>query len=281
MRVTFLGTGMSVLSAERAGAALFVAEEEAGILLDCGPGALERAAAAGIALERIQAVFLSHLHFDHALGMAELLTRLAFTGKPLPAVYGPAATGDYVSSAAEYGRTQLRYLGGGRFVERLERVEVEEVASGDERVVAGLRVASVAVPHSEHIAAQARRVSVADASGSEGALIYGGDCRPAPEVLIPFGRDAAVLVHECYSEEGLRAYAETLSVEAGAAMRSAFARSHSTVGEAARIAQLVGVRRLALTHLLPTEREERLFETARQHFAGDVIIARDGLSIAV
>ena len=96
MRVTLCGTGQSMLNPQRAGAAIVVEEAGRALLLDCGPGSLERLAAAGISLTGIEAAWLSHLHFDHAMGMAEWLTRLAFAGEPLPPIYGPRGTAEYV-----------------------------------------------------------------------------------------------------------------------------------------------------------------------------------------
>ena len=262
MRLAFCGTGQSMLNPQRAGAAIVVEQGGRALLLDCGPGALERLAAAAIPLTRIEAAWLSHLHFDHALGIAELLTRLAFAGEPLPPILGPRGTADYVEGAVAYARTQLRYLSGGRNVGRLDQIEVTEVASGDDRVSAGVRVQSITVPHSEQIEAQARRLTTGGRS-----LVYGGDCRPAPEILVPFARGADALIHECYSEEGLAAYAARLRPEQGAALRKAFAESHSPVGEVAKIAQAAGVRTLVLTHLLPTENDEQLVVEARSAFA--------------
>lgn len=276
MRVTFCGTGQSMLNPRRAGAAIVVEEAGRALLLDCGPGSLERLAAAGIPPTRIEAVWLSHLHFDHALGIAEWLTRLAFAGEPLPPIYGPRGTAEYVEGAVAYARIQMRFLSGGRNVGRLDGVEVTEIAEGDDRESAGVRVRSVSVPHSEHIEAQARRVT---ASGR--SVVYGGDCRPAPEILTPFARGADVLIHECYSEAALRSYAATLGPERGRALERAFAESHTPVAEAARIAAAAGVKRLMLTHLLPTEEEAGLRAETRAWYSGDVTVARDGLALEV
>lgn len=276
MRVTLCGTGQSMLNPQRAGAAIVVEEGGRALLLDCGPGSLERLAAAGIPLTGIEAVWLSHLHFDHALGIAEWLTRLAFAGDPLPPIYGPRGTADYVESAAAHARTQMRFLSGGRNVGRLDHVTAIEIAEGDDRKSAGMRVRSVGVPHSEHIEAQARRVTAGGRS-----LVYGGDCRPAPEILTPFARGADVLIHECYSEAALRSYAATLGPERGRALERAFAESHTPVVEAARIAAAAGVKRLVLTHLLPTEDEAELRAETRVWYSGDVTVARDGLALEV
>ena len=78
MRVLFCGTssGGNNFNPDRAGASLFVEEGATGVSLDCGPGSLERLVRSGRKLQQIDAVFLSHIHHDHVLGLAELVARL-------------------------------------------------------------------------------------------------------------------------------------------------------------------------------------------------------------
>ncbi len=267
-----------MLNARRAGAAIFVegTANAPGILLDCGPGSLERAQAAGIGLERVAAVFLSHLHFDHALALAELLTRLAFGGREPPPVYGPEGAAQYASSAVEYARTQLRYLSGGRRLPLLGSVRVEEVTEGEALEAAGFEVESVTVPHSEMLVAQARRIA-----GDGRTLVYSGDSGPASALMTAFARGSDVLVHECYGRPALERYASRLDAQGARSIKAAFARSHSEVGSVSRIAAAARAGRLVLTHLLPTEEDGELAEAARREYAGPVTVARDGLVVEV
>jgi ribonuclease BN (tRNA processing enzyme) len=49
----------------------------------------------------------------------------------------------------------------------------------------------------------------------------------------------------------------------------------------ARVAKEAGAKLLVLTHLNPGERAEELLDTAAGYFGGPVVIASDGLSLAV
>ena len=272
-----------MLNARRAGSAVFLesgvlehAPDEPGILLDCGPGSLQRAQAAGIPLERIAAVFLSHLHFDHALALAELLTRLAFGGHQPPVIYGPKDTAKYAESAIDYARTQLRYLHGGQRLPLLHVVRVEEVAQGESLEVAGFALESINVPHSEMLVAQARRITHDGHS-----LVYSGDSGPAGDVMAPFAQGADLLLHECYSKPALQRYASQLDEAGARSIKTAFARSHSELSSVARIAAQAGVGRLVLTHLLPTEQDDELATEAGREFAGDVLVAHDSLVLEI
>lgn len=278
MRITILGSGQSMLNADRAGASIFVENgpEKPGILLDCGPGSLERASAAKIALERIAAVFLSHLHFDHTLALAELLTRLVFHGHQPPIIYGPAGTVAYAATAVEYARAQIRHVNQGRYLSLLHAVRIEEITEGDRWEESEFVVESKAVPHSKMLISQARRIS------SNGKiLIYSGDSGPTTKTMTEFARDADTLVHECYSKLALQQYASTLDEARVSGIQSSFAQSHSEVKSVAKIASSARVSRLVLTHLLPTEEEKSLRVEARREFSGETIIAYDGLSLEV
>ena len=186
MRVTFCGTGGAGLSAARAGASIHVAygddqgaDQTGGgqLLLDCGPGWLERFLAAGLAPERLDAVLLSHLHFDHAMGLGELLTRWAFEGFALPAILGPRDIEDYAGQALAFARTQHRYLSG-RQLARLDAARIERVTPGEAMELAGARLRAVTVPHAPYLECLSWRVESGGAT-----LVYSGDTRPAPEVM--------------------------------------------------------------------------------------------------
>ena len=276
MRITFCGTGGVSLNPERAGAAICVQHGEAGVLLDCGPGWLDRFLRAGLQPSQLHAVVLSHLHFDHAMGLGELLTRWAFEETPLPAIYGPADTAEYVESARLFARTQHRFLGGHRRLEALDRVEVVITRPGDDRELGGMRMEARAVPHVDYLECLARRFSFGGRS-----LVYSGDTKPAPEVMVPLAEGAAVLIHEAYTERAVALFGSAKPPEVAQRIAEAFQRVHSPVPAVAQIAKAAGARRLVLTHLLGEESAEHMRAEARAHFDGELIVATDGLVLEV
>src|SRR5947209_19455607 len=79
-RVVLLGTGTPIPDPERRGPALAVIVNGASYLVDAGPGVVRRAVAAAIrdsmpALRapNLRYVFLTHLHSDHTLGLADVM----------------------------------------------------------------------------------------------------------------------------------------------------------------------------------------------------------------
>jgi len=72
---------------------------ESGVyLVDVGDGAAGRLAAAGIPLQRLKGVFISHLHFDHTGGLAAILgLRFQINAPGVLTVYGPPGTEEMVA----------------------------------------------------------------------------------------------------------------------------------------------------------------------------------------
>src|ERR1700752_885693 len=86
IKVTLLGTGAPVPSIERFGPSILVEAGGQKILFDCGRGASQRLWQLKIPLGRIDALFLTHLHSDHIVGIPDVW----LTGW-LPAVFGRRA----------------------------------------------------------------------------------------------------------------------------------------------------------------------------------------------
>jgi ribonuclease BN (tRNA processing enzyme) len=276
MQITFCGTGAPSFNPQRACAGIIVHHDDAGFMLDCGPGTVQTAIAAGVRLDQLRAVFLSHLHFDHTFCVAELLTRLAFWGFALPVIYGPCGTRNYVDRALDFACMALENFSGGRLLGKLKALHVQEIPPGDTRMVAGVHVQSEVVPHATDVQAQARRLTVDALS-----VVYSGDTRAVPEIMVPLAQDADVLIHECYTTVGLEALLATRSPGRAAWAREHFTRGHSLLPDVARIAHAAGVRTLVLTHLLPTETADQLLAEAKEIFDGTVIVPHDGLLLKV
>lgn len=274
MRVTFCGTGQAYLDPERAGAAILVEADGHALLLDCGPGSLERLTAAGPGIEAVEAVLLSHLHFDHTLAVPELLTRSAFAEATMPSFHGPEGTRAFVEAATDFARAQLRFLVAGLWVGRLDGIDVREATPGTRTAVAGMEVTAQSVPHAADVSALAWRVE-----GGGRSLVYSGDTSAAGEGFVAFARGVDVLIHESYTAAALDALAAEMPAERAAAVRRAFAETHSEVARVARIARDAGAGTLVLTHLLPAESEPALKAEARQQFDGEIVVARDRLAL--
>ena len=91
--VTLLGTGTPFPNAERFGSAILVQAGGEKLLFDCGRGAVIRLSQAGTPANEIDALFFTHLHSDHTVGMLDLWLTGWFLGRDHPlTVWGPPGT---------------------------------------------------------------------------------------------------------------------------------------------------------------------------------------------
>ncbi len=220
-RVIFLGTG-AALNWERAQTSLAVplADGET-MLIDASSGTvlLRQLEAAEITLESVRHLFVSHLHFDHAGGLAPLLTALA----PLPG----ASLAVYATPGTLEGLRELLALTipgvEGWLKGRLAWCELDPGASVR---VNDAEVTPFAVDHG--IECVGFRVARA---GS--VAVFSADTRPCPQ-MVENARGADLVIHEVH---GLQAEAERAHV-----------LGHPTAAEAGRIARDAAAGRLVLTH---------------------------------
>ncbi len=66
--VVLLGTGNPNPDPERSGPAVAIVSGGSVYVVDCGPGVVRRAAQAGIKMEQLTRLFVTHLHSDHTAG---------------------------------------------------------------------------------------------------------------------------------------------------------------------------------------------------------------------
>lgn len=98
MKLTFLGTGGAVPTAERNHIGVLLSYGAEHLLIDCGEGIQRQFYKARISPTKVTRLLITHLHGDHILGIPGILQTLGFSeyNKTLH-VYGPARTRKFIN----------------------------------------------------------------------------------------------------------------------------------------------------------------------------------------
>lgn len=248
------------------------------VVVDAGLGVTQGLVDAGVDLRTLDLIYLTHLHSDHVLELGPLLHTAWTCGLQRPVeVFGPpgsvALWAGFMASLAldiairieDEGRPPLAEL------VRWRPLEAGPVSPSG----GGLQVEALRVVHPPIADAFALRFE-----GEGLAVVFSGDTAHHPP-LADFARGAQLLVHEAMLPEGIERLLRETGM--GGRLRAHLERSHTTVDQAAQIAATAGVPRLLLHHLIPADDPSVGAEVwrarARAHYGGDVIVARDGLTL--
>ncbi len=110
MRITFLGTSASIPTKERNLFSIHLQHLNNRFLFDCGEGTQRQMFKAGLSPFKITAVFITHIHADHLLGLAGLLQTMNFLGRKEPlTVYGPEKIKKYVNFFKSWDYTEFGF----------------------------------------------------------------------------------------------------------------------------------------------------------------------------
>lgn len=90
MRLTILGSGSAMPLPERGATAQLLQFDHAHYLIDCGEGTQVQLRRYGMWTAKLRAIFISHLHGDHYLGLVGLLWSMELSGRRKPLrIIGP------------------------------------------------------------------------------------------------------------------------------------------------------------------------------------------------
>lgn len=220
IRVVFLGAG-GWISKPDLGPPSVVIEGPQGdaLLIDAGEGVYAALARCGIGINKLSSVFISHLHGDHVLGLATLLTTRLY-GTRLWSAHERAGPLKVIllRDLVEDLKSVLKVVGA-----PLEGAEFVGVNEGECVELGGVTLTFIKALHT--VPALSLKVDVRGR-----CIVYSGDTA-YNERLVEVARNCDVLIHEAsgYIEEA-RKY------------------GHSTVYDALRVAASANVRIVVLTH---------------------------------
>lgn len=291
--VIVLGTASQVPTRTRAHHAALLRFDGRGLLFDPGEGTQRQLLLAGIAASAIHAVFVSHAHGDHCLGLPGVLQRLSLDGITRPVeVHYPHQAQPYLERlrhASVYDDvTDVRLCPGrpGQIpTEGLGTLTVRAAALEHRIPTLGWRIEEPdgwrMLP--ERLEALGVHGPDRERLRREGAVRIGTRVVRREDVAVPRrGQRVAVVMDTGWCDAALELAADVdlLLVEATfLATEQALAETvgHLTAGQAAELGREAGARRVVLTHFSPRYPDLRGHLTeARAAAPGlDVVVARD------
>jgi ribonuclease BN (tRNA processing enzyme) len=268
--LVLLGTGTPRPNPEASGPATAVVVGNRTFLFDAGPGVMRQLAAAKLPINGVTAVFISHLHSDHTLGLPDLILTSWVMGRQKPLVaFGPhglRAMVDHIEAAWAEDIT-IRETGLEKEVPGGYRVSVREISTRVLYDSGGVRVLAIPVEHGDWAEAYGFRI---ETPGK--VIVISGDTRKSA-ALEAAATGADILVHEVYPEARL-APEQRPGGESWPAYMRAF---HTSDVEVGRLAAAAKPKLLILNHIVRMQGsdEEILAGVKRGGFAGRVVIGHD------
>jgi len=273
-RVTLLGTGSPAPVMRRFGPGVLVEAGGKKLLIDSGRGTTQRLLQAGLRLGQLDALFITHLHSDHIVGIPDLwLTgwlEAAYAQRKGPfRVYGPAGTNDLMQGLVKAFDWDIRArIADQNLAPENVRPDVTEITQGVVFEQGGVKVTAFDVDHGDLLKpALGFRVDYAGRS-----VTVSGDTRFS-ENLITHAMGSDLLIHQ------VAAVREELLKNP---VFKVILAHHTRPDEAGTLFTRVKPRLAVFYHFVllgtpgvPAVTEKDVFEMARKTYDGPLLIGED------
>lgn len=279
-RIILLGTkgGPRVGGTGRNNPSTLVLINDIPYVIDCGYGTTRQLLAAGVSLNRLRYIFITHHHSDHNLEYGTLFYNAWVTGLPARIdAYGPAGLEKMTRDFFSYMKLDIdvRIEDEGRPDPRKQIFAHDIQKQGVVLQNDVVKVSAALVRHPLVKQAFAYRFDAKDRS-----VVLSGDTTYAPE-LAEFAKGADVLVHEVMYLPGIEALVKRLPN--ATRLREHLLASHTVPEDVGKIAARAGVMTLVLSHFVPGDdpsiTDEQWMEGVRKHFSGRIIVGKDLMEI--
>lgn len=295
--ILFLGTaGGPPLRLARSEPSTLLIVDGRPYLIDCGIGTIHRMLEAGIGSETIGTIFLTHLHADHDLGLADIMGndffRLNTAGSSQSVnIYGPPQTQELVDAAfryitfgftafaAEPGAIRAGLVNGqlkSPFV--AHEIERDGLFYQDDKI----RVTAAENTHYALMPAQLRKQMKSYSYRIEtphGVVVFTGDTGPS-DAVVDLANGADVLVTEVQDIDEVKRFVDQLAqqnhwpAQRAAALAAHMREEHLDEQQVGDMATKAQVKSVVLYHYDPADPASHV-AAVKEHFAGPVFASAD------
>lgn len=247
-QVILLGTGAAYSDATREHTYLAVRGKRDAILVDCGGSPIQRLERAGVPLELINHIILTHHHPDHLYGLPILLLDLWLKGrKPVLHIYGLAET-------LRATRTLMHAFEWERWrAFRPFPVEFHRIPKTSRGALILTPEFSIFTTTTKHLLPTVGVRVVSNASGK--SVAYSSDTEVC-DAVVNLAHAADILFHE----------ATTIDKPSD---------GHSSARQAGAQAARANAKKLVLVHLPPHGDVKKIYAAAKKTFRGAVVVGKD------
>ncbi len=253
-KLILLGSGAALSDAKRENMYLVVQGKESAILVDVAGSPVQRLLKAGIPLNSIDHVIITHYHPDHLYGLPILMMDMWLSRrKKVLHLYGLPETirvAQAVLEAFDWKAWHNRDF----FPTEFHTLDVPQ--NGIASVLETLDL-KITATRTKHFVPTIALKFLARPSGK--AIAYSSDTAVS-DAIVEISRGADILIHE----------ATTVDEESD---------GHTNAKQAGAQAQRAGVKKLVLVHLPPNGSVAKLRAAATKTFDGQVIVGKDFMKI--
>jgi ribonuclease BN (tRNA processing enzyme) len=288
VQILLLGTqGGPVLSERRSEPATLLIVDGRPYLIDCGIGTIRRMLDAGVESQTVTAIFLTHNHPDHALGLVGVLandfrtvdfaapgTRQEFD------IYGPPETPALVRAAYDYikipyGVFAAEPLGASTLVNpfRAHVIGHDGLAYQDDKI----RVTAAENTHYQLFPAKYHTTMKSYSyrfETSYGSVVFTGDTGSSPAVEA-LAKDADVLISEVEDLDATANAGRWPTAKSGDLMAEHMQKEHLTMKGVGELASKAQVKAVILYHIIGGEDGAQFVSGVEKYYSGPVFAGED------
>ena len=271
IKVTLLGTGTPPPLMERFGPSILVQAGRETLLFDAGRGCLQRLRQIDVSYSKINALFLTHLHSDHIVGLPDLwLTGWLISERVTPLnVFGPIGTDELITNLQKAFAFDLKTrVENDRQLEEGSKLLAKEIKQEVVYEKNGVKVIAFTVDHYSNIPSFGYRIEYNGHS-----VVLSGDTRYS-ENLIRFAKGADLLVHEVVVAP------DTVTKSA---LRYNILMQHTTPEQAAQVFNKAKPKLAAYSHIskIYGKTEEDIVKRTKANYSGPIIMGEDLMSFSI
>ena len=275
-KLFILGTGTPNPNPERMGSSYLVLANDEPYLFDYGTGVVRRIAAfstswggeyQALEVENLKYAFLTHIHSDHTLGLADLIITPWIMGRSEPLkIFGPKGAKNMHTNIIKAYQPDIDY-----------RIYGTQPQNSTGYKVIFNELKDKFVYQDENIKVTAFLNDHGDLKESYGFLIetkdkkilISGDTAMSKN-LISYGENLDYLIHEIYSQKGFNNKTPD--------WQKYHQAHHTSPKEVAAIAKLLQPKSLILSHILFWgSSEQEILDEVKTFYSGKIVVAEDGM----